>query len=156
MALAGTRLRGGSHVESSVPEDLRAVADADGLGQVFLNLMLNAADAVPQGTGVVRVTGEARGDRIRIVVEDNGPGVAPEMRAKLFTPFLTTKKHGTGLGLSLSQRIVEESGGSLRYEERPGGGARFVIELLPPGALPQTPRLAPLSHSHAHAAARST
>lgn len=127
--LAQARLRGVSEVTVDVPDSLVAIANTDGLGQVMLNLLLNAADVVPTANGKIRVSAEDVGDRVRLVVEDNGPGIPPDVRPHIFTPFFTTKPEGTGLGLSVSQRIVEESEGSIRFEDAPGGGTRFIIEL---------------------------
>jgi signal transduction histidine kinase len=62
-------------------------------------------------------------------VSDRGSGIKPEVAAKLFTPFFTTRSGGTGLGLSVTQHIVAQHGGSIRAENNPGGGARFVIWL---------------------------
>jgi two-component system, sensor histidine kinase PhcS len=74
---------------------------------------------------------EVEGERVRLLVEDNGPGIAPEHLPKLFTAFFTTKEagKGTGLGLALSRQYVESFGGTLRAENRPEGGARFTVEL---------------------------
>jgi two-component system sensor histidine kinase PhcS len=124
-------------VEVQVPPEVPPVrADARRLGQVLLNLLLNAADALEEaGVAVPRVAlrVEARGARVALVLEDNGPGFAAEHLPRLFTPFFTTKAQGkgTGLGLALSRQYVEGFGGSLRAENRPEGGARFTVELLP-------------------------
>jgi signal transduction histidine kinase len=74
-------------------------------------------------------------------VSDNGPGVAREIRERLFEPYATTKEHGTGLGLAIAQRIAIEHGGSLAYDEAPGGGARFAVTLpvTGPTLLPEAP-----------------
>lgn len=118
-----------------VPAEVPAVrADPRRLGQVLLNLLLNSADALEearvQGPRVaLRVLPEAT--RVRVVLEDNGPGIAPENLGRLFTPFFTTKApgKGTGLGLALSRQYVEGFGGQLHAENRPEGGARFTVEL---------------------------
>jgi C4-dicarboxylate-specific signal transduction histidine kinase len=101
---------------------------------VLLNLLLNSADALEEAQVagprvVVRVEQEAA--RVRVVLEDNGPGIAQEHLARLFTPFFTTKApgKGTGLGLALSRQYVERFGGTLQAENRPGGGARFTVDL---------------------------
>ena len=62
-------------------------------------------------------------------MRDHGPGVPPEIRDRLFEPYVTTKTGGTGLGLALVRQTIEDHGGQIRYEEPPGGGARFVVEL---------------------------
>ncbi|HEX8434991.1 sensor histidine kinase [Archangium sp.] len=133
--LASVRLK--SLVKLAVeppPAELAVRAEPRRLGQVLLNLLLNAADAiedakVPEGRVALRV--ELAADWVRLVVEDNGPGIKAEHLARLFTPFFTTKEagKGTGLGLTLSRQYVESFGGVLRAENRPEGGARFIVAL---------------------------
>jgi two-component system sensor histidine kinase PhcS len=135
MRVASVRLKKLA-VEVEVPSEVPLVrADARRLGQVLLNLLLNAADAleeshVPGPRVALKVQADAQ--RVCLVLEDNGPGFAPEHLSRLFTPFFTTKAQGkgTGLGLALSREYVEGFGGSLRAENRPEGGARFTVELL--------------------------
>ncbi|MGK3988347.1 ATP-binding protein [Sorangium sp. So ce136] len=105
------------------------------LVQVLLNLLLNAADAVPRARGGARVAlraSRAADGAARIEVEDNGPGIAEAVRDTLFEPFITTKQvgEGTGLGLAVCRGLVEAAGGSIAVEQGEGGGARFVV-LLP-------------------------
>jgi two-component system, NtrC family, sensor histidine kinase HydH len=96
---------------------------------VLVNLFLNALDAMPRG-GRLRVSlAVERGGGYRLDVADTGPGIAPEIAPRLFTPFASSKPTGTGLGLSISRRIVEEHGGSLTAANRPAGGACFSITL---------------------------
>ena len=107
------------------------------LEQVFLNLLRNAAQAMAQANPeiadpriVIRMRVE--GERVVVEVEDNGPGMPPEVQRRAFEPFFTTKPPGvgTGLGLSVSYFIVTRShGGQMRVESRPGRGTRFIIEL---------------------------
>jgi two-component system, NtrC family, sensor kinase len=104
--------------------------------QVVLNLLLNAMDAVetarPGAPVRVCVRAWQEGGRVRLEVDDNGPGIGPEVMPHLFEPFFTTKPpgKGTGLGLALCREYVSRIGGSLHAENAPGGGARFVL-LLP-------------------------
>jgi signal transduction histidine kinase len=100
------------------------------LVQVVLNLLLNAADAVGPG-GHIRVGARAVAGRVELSVSDDGPGVAPEMRPRLFEPFATTKEpgKGTGLGLAVVRGLVEAVGGSVSLDERAPKGARFVVDL---------------------------
>jgi len=109
-------------------------ADKNQLNQVLLNLVENARDAIGSRDGgriwVTTKLGEAQ-DRIVLIVEDNGPGVPPDLKDKVFAPYFTTKhsKGGTGLGLAIVHRIVSDHGGRIAISDRAGGGARFVIEL---------------------------
>jgi signal transduction histidine kinase len=100
--------------------------------QLVLNLVLNAADAVPRAGGrvVVRAVGHAKG-LVRVEVEDNGSGIAKEIEGTLFEPFVSTKGvgEGTGLGLAVCRGLVEAVGGTIVAQGGSEGGARFVIEL---------------------------
>ena len=97
--------------------------DEGQFGTVLVNLFLNALDAMPQG-GRLEVELEAvEGGGARLTVTDTGAGIAAEMAGRLFTPFATTKATGTGLGLSLSGRILKEHGGDVTAGNRPEGGA---------------------------------
>jgi two-component system, NtrC family, sensor histidine kinase HydH len=98
------------------------------LRQVFANLIQNAVHATAP-RGEVRVRGRSEGGRVTLEVEDNGPGVSPATRRRLFEPLITTKENGVGLGLALVKRIAERHGGSVEYADRPGGGARFTVHL---------------------------
>jgi two-component system, OmpR family, sensor kinase len=103
-------------------------ADPDRLRQAILNLVLNAAQV--GGAGVHVAIEVAAGERARISVVDDGPGVAAELAARLFEPFATARPGGTGLGLAAARRIAERHGGELVLESRPGArGARFSIYL---------------------------
>jgi len=107
---------------------LAVAGDAAQLRQVFVNLLTNAVEAVsPEGE--VRVQGREAEDGVAVAVEDTGPGVDGATVRRLFEPLITTKDKGVGLGLALVKRIVERHGGTVDYEPRPGGGARFVVRL---------------------------
>ena len=114
-----------------------AEVDFDAIGIVFDNLLANAIDHSPKGeTVAIKVSLENA--KPRIVVEDRGPGVPPELRERIFEPFARaatgidrTTGHGLGLGLAICRRIVSGHKGSIVCTERPGGGARFVVELPP-------------------------
>jgi signal transduction histidine kinase len=103
-------------------------ADPDQIQQVLLNLFLNAADAMPDG-GTLEVKAEIAADRMVICVNDEGTGIQPELREKVFESFYTTKPTGTGLGLSVCYRIVSDHGGSIDIEGRDGKGTSIVITL---------------------------
>ena len=106
--------------------DVWVRGDAALLSGALLNLILNAAEAAAGGEVFVDV--EQVGSAGRVTVRDTGPGIPREHRDRIFEPFFTTKNGGTGLGLALAQRTVEEHGGSLRLAE-PTAGAAFVVEL---------------------------
>ena len=96
--------------------------------QVLLNLVLNAIQAI-DGPGAVAVTVSQRGPLAAIEVKDTGPGIPPETLNSIFRPFFTTKGHGTGLGLSLAKRIVEDHHGKLEVTSVPGEGCTFTVIL---------------------------
>jgi signal transduction histidine kinase len=98
--------------------------------QVLVNLMLNAYQAMQKG-GILTLGCDEEAQKMVLRVEDDGPGISPDVRARLFEPFFTTKQNGSGLGLSVSQRIVEAHGGRLRVESLPQGTA-FLVELPVP------------------------
>jgi two-component system NtrC family sensor kinase len=106
------------------------VADGPQLEQVFVNLLLNAVDAVPDG-GRVEVAAELEAGHVRVQVRDEGPGIAAEHLSRIFDPFFTTKEvgTGTGLGLSVSYGIVRSHGGEIDVESSPGRGAVFTVSL---------------------------
>ena len=115
-------------------DDLHLEVDAGQLQRALLNLLFNAMEAAGR-RGVVRVTAApgAGGRWCDVAVEDNGPGIPPDLLNRVFNPFFTTKDSGTGLGLAIVHRIVEAHGGRVRAENRPGGGAVFSMT-LPLGA----------------------
>jgi C4-dicarboxylate-specific signal transduction histidine kinase len=126
----------GSEIRYELSEGLPPVlAIEDELTQVCINLALNAFDAMaanPAGRPrCLVVSSEASDDAVRICFRDSGPGVPPEVRARLFQPFFTTKEagRGSGLGLSVSYRILEEHRGELRLDAGVTSGAAFVFEL---------------------------
>jgi signal transduction histidine kinase len=110
-------------------EPVNAPVDRDQLRTVLVNLFLNAIDAMPGGGSLEVSLDVADGDTASLAVRDTGTGIPSAIADRLFTPFATTKPTGTGLGLSLSKRIVEEHGGTLVAQNRPEGGACFTITL---------------------------
>jgi nitrogen fixation/metabolism regulation signal transduction histidine kinase len=103
-------------------------ADPDQLEQLLINILRNAVDATMDWTGGVTVTWELHDDEVRVLVDDEGPGISNT--ANLFVPFFTTKPGGSGIGLVLSRQIAEAHGGSLSLENRiPGPGCRAVFTL---------------------------
>jgi signal transduction histidine kinase len=108
-------------------------ADAEQLKEVLVNLIINACEAMER-EGAIRIQEEEATvqplGRVAVIrVSDNGPGIDPALRPKVFQPFFTTKEDGTGLGLSIATRIVEEHGGWLDVDSEAGTGATFVITL---------------------------
>lgn len=104
------------------------VGDADLLNGVFMNLLLNAAQAL-QGRGTIRVRVAPQDGFCEVVIEDDGPGIPPAIREKLFKPFFTTKPRGTGLGLPTARRIVQEHGGTIDIQCPAAGGTRVTVRL---------------------------
>ena len=104
-------------------------ADIEQMRLVFLNLLLNAIEAVSENGSISVVIEPAAEHKVCIKFMDNGPGIAPENLERIFEPYFSKRLGGTGLGLSLARRIVEEHGGTLTAENRPLGGAQFNLVL---------------------------
>lgn len=117
-------------IRLQVDERAKAVnADPGKLKQVLLNLFKNSMDAMESG-GVLTITARPAGEKVEIVVSDNGCGIPAADRDSIFSPFFTTKSHGTGLGLAISKRIVEQHlEGSLEVESDEGKGTAFTVTL---------------------------
>ena len=105
---------------------LRAVRDQ--LVQIFLNLILNAMDATGKG-GHIAIDVEHRPGELLVAVRDNGSGILPEHVTRLFQPYFTTKKHGTGLGLFVTRKLVTDHGGHIEFESALGRGTTFRVGL---------------------------
>ncbi|MCR4406484.1 MAG: response regulator [Anaerolineae bacterium] len=119
---------------------LEAVSDQ--LKQVFLNIVINAVEAMPDGGDLYVDTGLTPDGRwITVSFTDTGIGLSPEEQANIFEPFYTTKTKGTGLGLSVSYGIIERHGGSIEVHSQPGQGSRFTVKL--PVSQPDQPIIAP-------------
>jgi signal transduction histidine kinase len=101
------------------------------LNQLLTNLVQNAIEASPDGSGRVRLQGRVEGTQLVFTVTDNGHGIKPEDRARLFTPFFTTKGpgRGMGMGLTIAWRVVQSLGGTLDVESTPGQGACFTLRV---------------------------
>lgn len=132
-------------VDASVRVDSSrtVVGNAADLREALVNLVLNAADAMPDG-GTLELSARDDGEDVLLAVRDTGPGIPDEVRARLFEPFFTTKStSGTGLGLSVAYGIASRHRGTLEVESRPGAGATFTLRLparsLPVPAAPAPP-----------------
>jgi signal transduction histidine kinase len=112
-------------IEGAAPP---ALADAELLKIVFQNLLVNSAQAM-QGRGEIQVTLQPVDGVCRVSFRDAGPGIAAEVRDRIFTPFFTTKARGTGLGLATAKRIVEAHGGRITIDSASGGGTTVIVEL---------------------------
>jgi signal transduction histidine kinase len=133
-AAAEARVERTLEVEAGLPP---VVADAELLRQAFLNLCVNAIQAMHErGGGRLAVRARRDGDAVLVEVADTGPGVDPAARDHVFEPFFTTKANGTGLGLAIVRQAAEAHGGSVEVESAPGQGATFRIRLpaVPEGA----------------------
>jgi two-component system, NtrC family, sensor kinase len=106
------------------------IVDPRKLDQLFFNLLLNAVQAVDQ-EGEIEIRTRLENDRAYLMVADNGPGVPPEERCRIFDPFYTTKPvgQGTGLGLSICVGIIDELNGTIEVDKAPQGGALFTVSL---------------------------
>ena len=135
-----TLLRGQipSHVEIilDIPAELKITVDKQRMQQVFLNLIKNAIDVMPENGRIwiscrELISKEKERREVEILIEDNGPGIPEEIKGKIFYPFFTTKEvgHGSGLGLFIVHDIIEMHGGSIRVISRIGQGTTFIIWL---------------------------
>ncbi|HEX9779153.1 MAG TPA: ATP-binding protein [Geopsychrobacteraceae bacterium] len=136
-ALAGRHITFQLNLDPSIPPTL---GDRDLLIRLFLNLIKNAGEAAPHGGEIIiesRIDSEYHLSRpdgrsvpvILITVSDNGPGIAPEVLERIFTPFYTTKTGGSGLGLAICQKIITDHGGFLKIAPRPAGGTSAEVSL---------------------------
>lgn len=116
-----------SRLDPALPE---IWAKESGVRGVCMNLMLNSVQAMARG-GALTVSTVNRGSHVDLIIEDNGPGIAANHLERIWDPFFTTKPtgQGTGLGLTVTHAVVSRHGGTIRAENRPEGGARFVVNL---------------------------
>ena len=125
-AAAQARVEASVHVEPGLPE---VYADAELLRQAFLNLCVNAVQAMQPGGGRLDVHLRREVDDVVVEFQDSGPGIAPEALKHVFEPFFTTKANGTGLGLAIVRQAAETHGGTVSVESQPGAGATFRVRL---------------------------
>ncbi len=152
LALAANELRHLGRIERVGEEDVWVRA-SDELSQVVLNLLVNAVQAIrgseaEPGTGCVRICVTRAEKRVYLDVEDNGPGIPPEVREAVFEPFFTTKDvgEGTGLGLAISQEVMEKLGGAIEVHPVEPHGTRFRL-VLPAAQAPDHSSMRPLPSS---------
>ena len=129
---SGSGKKGVAAIDLNLPENLGVRGTPGQLHQVIVNLIENALDAVAgRPAGRVAITGKAEGGKAVLTIEDNGPGIPPDVVTKVFDPFFTTKPvgKGTGLGLWISYGIIRDHGGALDVGTSALGGARFTIDL---------------------------
>ena len=130
LTFLSTQLEGkGYSVLKTIGDNLPAVtADADMLYQAFLNIFINALQAMPDG-GQIILQVQAKTGVLEVIIADQGSGVPQEILGKVWDPFFTTKDKGTGLGLGIVKNIVDAHGGDIFIENTSNGGARFIIHL---------------------------
>ena len=130
LRIATPQFRGRIEVETDFREVAYVFGDPQELQQVFLNLILNASQAIEE-RGTLKISTEQKGDMVIAHVEDDGCGIGPEIRDRIFDPFFTTKVvgEGTGLGLGIAYGIVKNHGGDITVESEPGRGTCFSVHL---------------------------
>lgn len=120
-----------AHLDDELP---LLVGNSALLHQMLLNLAQNAVDAMPEG-GRIEILTRLAGTSVELSIIDSGPGIAPEARDKIFQPFFSTRRSGTGLGLAVVRRIVQSHGGTITCDSEPGKGTRFTIRFPVPAAV---------------------
>ena len=131
-SLAAAAEAQGVHMTLSIAPEIELPLERSRMERAFVNLMGNAIEAMPDG-GEIGISAVLDGDSVTVQVQDDGPGIAPEIRSKLFQPFVSAgKRNGLGLGLALTRQTVVDHGGDMWVESEPGKGARFSFRL--PGA----------------------
>jgi len=118
----------GVKIESDVDPSIELPLERTRIERVFLNLIGNALEAMPNG-GSVEIHAERNGDSVLVKVDDTGPGIPPSVRKELFQPFVSDGKNGMGLGLALSRQTLLDHGGDLWAEDTEASGARFRLRL---------------------------
>jgi PAS domain S-box-containing protein len=130
--MAGHELRSGTKLVKEYRDRVAVIGSETRLGQVFLNILVNAMQAIPEDDArdhEVRIVLRAAGSDAIVEISDTGAGVPPLLVDRIFEPFFTTKGSGSGIGLSISHRIVRSAGGTIACAARPGGGTMFRVTL---------------------------
>ena len=143
LRMAAVTLRQRATVVKNYDDVPPVIANESRLGQVFLNLVVNAAQALPEGNPNderIELTTELDGEMVTITIADTGSGIPKDVLPRIFEPFFTTKPvgQGTGLGLSICRRIVVQLGGDIAVTSEPGKGTRFVVR-IPRAQTPSRP-----------------
>ena len=116
-------------IQKSYQDDLpEIVADSAMLYQAFLNILINAVQAMPDG-GTISVNVNSNHAFVKVEIADEGEGIAEDLQEKIWEPFFTTKDKGTGLGLKIVKNIIDLHGGKIQIQSRIEGGARVIIQL---------------------------
>jgi signal transduction histidine kinase len=135
LLITNSEVKLSARVVADIPESIYVFCNKVSIGQVFINIIINAAQAIRSQErpelGTITITASVSDITVIITIEDDGPGIAPEHIDKVFEPFFTTKEvgSGTGLGLSISYEIISNSNGSISAESVLGKGAKFTIRL---------------------------
>jgi signal transduction histidine kinase len=123
--LSSRNIHSNIDLDRSIPE---VSFDENQILQVLHNMMRNAGDSMPQGGALSLKTGR-EGEMVYLSITDSGSGIPPEILERLFDPFFTTKPDGTGLGLAVSKKIIDDHGGKIEVESQVGKGTQFKIFL---------------------------
>jgi two-component system, sporulation sensor kinase E len=119
----------GVGIEKDIQESVLIKGDKEKLVIALLNVMVNAVEAVPEKTGKLALTTTTANNKVSIIITDNGKGIPKKDMDKIFEPFFTSKRGGTGLGLTAAYNIIAKHGGEIRVNSKPGEGTSFVITL---------------------------
>jgi signal transduction histidine kinase len=136
--LASRNIHSSLDLDRSIPE---LNYDENQLMQVLHNLIRNAADSMPHGGALSLKTGR-EGDLVSLIISDSGSGIPADILERLFDPFFTTKPDGTGLGLAVSKKIIDDHGGRVEVQSQVGKGSHFKILLPAHIPVPQQPSAA--------------
>ena len=113
---------------TEIDPDIRVLADGDKIRQVLMNILVNAVQSI-ESKGEIRIGAQADENIVHLSVQDSGSGMDEDSLKQIFSPFFTTKEKGTGLGMAVSQKIVEGHGGIIAAHSEPGEGTRIAIQL---------------------------